>query len=337
MDSINSHIGLALKLLRRRKKRTRGQLSRVMKVPPQKLYNFESGNSRIPVSDFFALLSAQGMSAFATFASCTQSIHDAKWFEAAFAQDAESFSSALVKLMRKRLSLTQGQLAEKLGYSSAAMIHHFEKGIRQCSAEDLIRMMLLAGDDVRRFIEEISNDKLLAAKFPAGSSALTHSWDSYWQSPYISAVRQIMRTSWWNGLRSYKAGHIAGILGLTKDEEEHALQTMHSLGLIKFDERDVPRLDAQVQVHIPRNISPVVLKQFKKYWVDFTLSRQPTESLTSPEAFCSVDVLPASSEFFEKVRELVRESQNVVHGSSVQSPDSFAAFVWQGVRVPVES
>jgi DNA-binding transcriptional regulator YiaG len=335
VDSISPQIGLALKLLRRRRKRTRGQLSRTIKMPTQKLYNIESGNSRIPVYDFFKLLSAQGLAAFAVFSSCSQSIHDAKWFESAFAQKAEVFSSSLVKLMRKRLSLTQGQLAHRLGYSSAAMIHHFEKGIRQCSAEDLIRMMILAGDDVQRFIEEISSDKVLAAKFPAGASALTHSWDAYWKAPHISAVRQIMRTSWWHNLRIYKSGHIAAVLRLSRNEEDDALETMHSLGLIKFDENGVPRLDAQVQVHIPRNISPIVLKEFKRYWVDFILSRQPIDALTSPEAFCSVDVLPANAEFFEKVRELVRESQNVVHGSSVQTPDSFAAFVWQGVRVPV--
>lgn len=236
-------------------------------------------------------------------------------------------ASRIVKMYRARLKLSQKQMALALGYSSASMCHHFEKGLREATLKDLLTMMSLADDDVRGFIQSITDDAPFADQFSSGRAAKTQGWEVYWSSHYISAVHQMMRTDGYESLARYRLGMFSDILGISIEQEQHALAVLGKLGIARF-KNGKPLVDPSVKILLPHNVSPQVLTDFKLGWIDYGTRRFKKKA--HPGDLLSVDLIPANPETFAKVVKMIRSLQDEIHNEVYQDTKGFMCLGWMG-------
>ena len=221
-----SLIPALLRRLREARKMSREQIARRVGVTAPAIYNMELGKTRVPLSVFFAWLDAVKLNTAKIMAENMFSIQSEEYVSEMVHGAATEVTAKITKHFRARLKMTQKELAHALGYASSSMIHHFEKGIREASAEDLFRFVALAQDNLRGMVYGISGDAGFSSQFPTGLAATLNDWEDYWSNHYISAVRQLMRTSLYEGLRFYKPGMFAAALDISVEDDKQALDIM---------------------------------------------------------------------------------------------------------------
>jgi transcriptional regulator with XRE-family HTH domain len=308
-------IGELLRRLRKRKSFSRGQLARLLKVTPTTLYNLETGRSRVKLGVFLEALRICGLDAQKTLAAHMFSI-----------QTLEDLRPAeMVRAFRNRVKISQKDLAKRLGYSSAAMVHHFEKGIREPSVEDFFGMMELAGDNLRGLVHEITGDESFSRQFAAGLEAQHQDWQEYWSVFYISAIRQIMRTQTYKNLARFKPGLFADILGISDKEERHALEVLKRFNIIRW-EKAKPHVDPTIKIAVPQNITAEILNGFKTSWLDYS-RRRFLGNQNAGDLF-SVDSLPANKELFSLITKRIRALQDEIHNMPHTESDGFISLNW---------
>ena len=325
-DEAISQVPLVLRSLREARKWSRAEIARRLKVTGPVIYNIESGRTRMTLSVFFRFVSFLGFDSAQILHSNMFSIHAIDELQDAISPSGVASTMKIVAFFRARLKLTQKQMAQAMGYSSS-MCHHFEKGIREATVVDLLKMMALTEDNVRGFIRGLGVEESLAEVFPEGMAAQVQSWEEYWSSYYVSAVRQIMRTDLYRGLTQYRLGFFARVLGISVQEEEHALRVLGKLGIAKFV-KGKPTVDANVRILIPKNISTDVLTRFKMSWVDYMTKR--FKAGVNPDDILSVDLIHANPTIFKQVVQTIRMAQNQVHNVSLDDTSGFMCLGWMG-------
>ncbi len=313
--------GLLLRRLRERREWTRGQAARRLKVSPAILYNMETGRSRAPLGFFFDLLAACKHEPATTLGRFLFSVKEL----------TEVSGASLVKGFRARLKLTQREMARRLGYKSAAMIHHFEKGLREPALDDLLALMALAEDDARGFVLHLSGDEALATLYPAGMAAARRDWAEYWQLPQAAAVRQLMRTTKYERESTFVPGVFAEALGVPPAVEEEALDVLTGLGVVTH-ESGRPMVDPKSHIVIPRHVPRAVIDGFKASWVDFMRARYLAAS-GGDDTLCSIDLIPVNRALYGTIVEKIRTLQDEIHNLPLTRTDGFACLGWLGSYV----
>lgn len=317
-------VGRLLFFMRRKKGWTRGQLARRLELSVTVIYNLETGKSRVPLSLFFGLCALFGLSPSELLLKYISSLETFPQHDCA----------AIVRQFRRRLSLSQLGLAKALGYSSSSMIHHFEKGIREPSLVDLLKLMELAGDNVRGLVLELSSDTELAQSFPEGNAVTrVEAWNEYWSSFYISAIRQLMRTDAYKSSDSYTAGTFSKALGITIEQERHALSVLERLGIAK-PRKGKLEIDTKIKLVIPKENSGSAFKELKLQWLEFGKNHFETSDVE--RTMLSFDILPANQEIFALVKTKIRELQNELHSMKLRDTDGFVQIGWMTNLVKIK-
>lgn len=311
---------------------SREQLARRLGVTAPAIYNMEHGKTRIPLSTFFNWLRAVKINPAQVLASNMFSIQSEQSVNDLLDDKNGTVTEKIVRYFRSRLKLSQKDLALALGYSTASMIHHFEKGIRDASVLDWCKLVELAQDNLRGMIEAMTGDAALAGHFPTGLAASIKEWEEYWSVHYISAIRQLMRTTIYENLRFYKAGMFATALGISIEEERHALAVMSKLEIISWH-NDKPTIDPEVKILIPKNISATVLNRFKHKWFEATRERYLSQE--NPDGIFSVDLIPASPDHFAKVIKRIRSLQDEIHNMPLGESTGVMCLGWIGGFTPL--
>jgi len=312
--------------LRRRQGWSRGQLAKRLKTSPTVIYNMETGRSRIKLSVFFAVTRGAGLPIHNLISRHLFSIQKLT---------SDLPIPEIIATFRKRLQLPQRVLAERLGYSSSAIVHHFEKGRREPSLEDFLRLMQLAGDNVRGLIADLTGDQEFAERFPGGQEALQNDWQEYWAHYYVSAIRQIMRTNTYAELKRYERGYFAGILGISGGEERHALSVLQKFNLIRW-ENAKPVINPGTNIVVPRDISPAVLDSLKTQWLEFGKQLYQQQGGAAAAAnLISVDSMPINRELFAAIVKKIRGLQDEIHNLPLRETDGFVALAWMANYVGV--
>lgn len=327
-----TNIAMLLRRLRDTRKLSREQLARRLGVTAPTIYNMELGKTRVPLSVFFAWLDAVKLNVAKIMAENMFSIQSEAYVSDMIHGAAVEITAKIVLHFRNRLKMTQKDLALALGYASSSMIHHFEKGIREASAEDLFRLIVLAQDNLRGMIYAFCGEETLANLFPTGLAATLNDWEDYWSHHYISAVRQLMRTSLYESLRFYKIGMFAAALDISLEDEKQALDIMTKLGIVQWI-NDKPTIDPAVKILIPRHVSSDILTQFKSDWFDRTKSRYNAQSL-SPGLF-SIDLIPANPDHFSRVIKMIRNLQDEIHNMPQTDTSGVMCLGWIGGYTPL--
>jgi transcriptional regulator with XRE-family HTH domain len=308
--------------IRLKRKLSRGQVAKRLKLSPTVVYNVETARSRIKLGYFFQLLRVAGVDPAAALGRHLNSIKLVPGIG----------GSELVCGFRNRLKLSQRALAESLGYKSASIIHHFEKGIREPDLGDLFGLMELARDNVRGLVEELTGDAALAGKFPAGREAAQKDWREYWAHYYVSAIRQIMRTASYDRLKRYKPGYFAQILGITVPQEQDALRILSQFDLIRW-ENAKPLIVPGVRIAIPKDTPRELIDQLKVQWWEFGQKRYLAAK--DDRTILTVDSLPVSEASFRQIVQRVRDLQDEFHNTPIRDAEGFVQLSWLAAYVPV--
>lgn len=311
-----------LRVMRTNQGWSRGQVARRMTTSATVVYNLESARSRITINYFFGWIEALGKHPGQVLGRHLFSI-----------RDAPMEASHLIATFRKRLRLTQKAMAALLGYKRAAMVHHFEKGLRQPDLIDLIKLMEEAGDNVRGFILELTGSDEIAERFPAGEEARRADWEEYWAHWYIQAIRQIMRTQNYRDRKRFRRGMFADLLEISLNQENHALNVLHRFDVIRY-EGGKPEINPASGIVMPRDINPKVISQLKLDWSQFG-QRQFLRDKTGDRTLLSMDILPANAAMLQIVREKIRAVQDEIHGLEMEDSDGFIQLAWQAAYLPI--
>lgn len=311
---------------------SRELLARRLGVTAPAIYNMEQGKTRVPLSVFFAWLEAAKLNTAKIMVENMFSIQSEAYVAEMIGGTTGEVTAKVILHFRDRLKMTQKELALALGYASSSMIHHFEKGIREASAEDLFRLIVLAQDNLRGMVYGICGDEAFASQFPTGLAATLNDWEDYWSHHYISAVRQLMRTSLYEGLRFYKVGMFAAALDISVEEEKRALEIMTNLGVVQWI-HDKPTIDPAVKILIPRHVSADILNQFKSDWFDRTRSRYDSQS--TAKGLFSIDLIPANPESFSQVIKMIRSLQDEIHNMPQSGTSGVMCLGWIGGYTPL--
>lgn len=311
---------------------SRAQVARRLRVSEPVIYNMELGRTRITLSCFFEFLGLARIDLAEALAANIFSIQSKSELKEAVQAPGVQSTALLISMFRSRLKLSQKEFAKALGYSSSSMCHHFEKGIREATILDLLKLMALAQDNTRGFILAICNDNDVAVLFPEGFAAQMQTWEEYWSDYYISAVRQIMRSDSYRNFPRYRLGFFSDVLGITVEQEQHALAVLGKLGIAKF-QGGKPMIDPSVRILIPQNVSPDILTKFKMNWVNYGTKRFQKDS--NPGDLLSVDLIHANPEIFARVIKMIRKLQDDVHNLPLQDTKGFMCLGWMGSYTPV--
>ncbi|MGE0174756.1 MAG: helix-turn-helix domain-containing protein [Oligoflexales bacterium] len=309
---------------------SRERLARRLKVSAAVIYNIETGKSRTKIGLFFRFLGVMDVNAAEIMAQSLFSVQSSQTWKTYFNLPDRDLSAAVFKDFRRRLKLTQAELAPKLGYASSSMIHHFEKGIRECSIEDFFILMALSGDNLRRFVLGVAQDPELAALFPEGNAAELKTWEEYWSHPFIPAMRQIIRTERFSRLKRLRPGYFCDALEITTQQEKLGLAILDRLKLIEW-RHGKPSIDPSASIFVPHNISPQILQNLKSYWTNFAVQRFAKSK--GENSLLSIDLLPFNKEMFRKVVEMTRGLQDQVHGFAHSDTDGFVCLGWIGAFI----
>jgi transcriptional regulator with XRE-family HTH domain len=308
-------LGELLVRLRSSRKLTRGQVARRLKISTTVLYNMETGRSRIKLDVFFRIVELCGIDSRATLRRHMFSVQDLPDLDCA----------RLMQVYRQRLGQSQRELAVALGYRTGSIYHHFEKSIRLPDLYDFIQLMVLAGDNVRGFVRDLSGDDKLAEAFPAGTEATPLGWHEYWEFFYIPAIRNIMRTATYRALPRYEPGYFSDILGITYNEERHALKILAQLQLLRW-EKAKPLIDEEQRIIVPRDIPKDKIDRLKLQWLDFSKTHY---AANPPEkALMTLDLLPVSATMYAEIRAKIRRIQDEIHNMQQEETDGIAYVGW---------
>jgi DNA-binding XRE family transcriptional regulator len=301
--------------LRTGRKLTRGQVARRLKISTTVLYNIETNRSRIKLDLFFSILDICGLDARAILRRHLFSV-----------QELPSLNPAeLTAGFRARLNMSQKSIAAHLGYKSGSIFHHFEKGLRIPDLTDYLGLMILAGDNVRGLIQELTGDKEFAEKFPGGTEATPLDWHIYWEHFYIPAIRHVMRTASYRSMQRYNPGYFSDILGITYKQERHALSILSSLQLINWVNAK-PVIDEEQRIVIPKDIPREKLDGFKFQWLDFSKEHYKKHDTTS--ALMTLDLLPVSTTMYADIRKKIRRLQDEIHNMEQTATSGIAYIGW---------
>lgn len=226
---------------------------------------------------------------------------------------------------RLRLGMSQKKIASALGYSTGSIWHHFEKGLRLPDLADFFGMMILAGDNVQGLIEELTGDEMFARHFPGGTQTTPVEWHEYWEHFYIPAVRHIMRTGTYRRTARYMPGFFSDILGISYQQEKHALKILASLNLIKWMNAK-PVVDEEQRIVIPRDIPKEKIDGFKSQWLDF--SRQHYRKAASSQTLMTLDLLPVNKSMYSEIRAKIRRLQDEIHNMEQSETDGIVYLGW---------
>lgn len=311
-----------LERLRSAKRLSRGQIARRLKITPTVLYNMETNRSRIKLDAFFEIATLCGIDVRTVLRRHMFSV-----------QELPSLSgAALANIYRLRLSLSQKGIAQALGYRTGSIWHHFEKGLRTPDLSDFIGMMILAGDNVRGLVEDLTKDKEFAKRFPGGTETTPVEWHEYWEHFYIPAIRQMMRTSTYRKMKRYEPGFFSDILGITFQQERHALKILTSLHLIKWTQAK-PMVDEEQRIVIPKDILKEKIDGFKFQWLDF--ARHHYQHHTSDQALSSLDLLPVNAEMYQEIRAKIRRLQDELHNMKQSQTNGIVYVGWLSNYIPL--
>lgn len=316
-DSNNweSRVSELVAQVRIKKGLTRGQLARRLKISTTVLYNIETNRSRIKLDLFFNILDICNVDVRATLRRHLFSV-----------QELPSLRPAnLMMGFRARLNLSQKKIAELLGYKTGSIFHHFEKNLRTPDLIDYLRLMTLAGDNVKGFVAELTGDIEFAKFFPGGTETTSVDWHHYWEYFYIPAVRHVMRTSTYRQMKKYKPGFFADTLGITYDQERHALTTLSTLHLITWSNAK-PNIDEEQRIVIPKDIPKEKLDSFKLQWLEF--SKAHYQMSESNAALMTMDVLPINASMYQEIRAKIRRLQDEIHNMTQSETDGIAYLGW---------
>lgn len=309
---------LCPKLLKRlRGQRTQGQVARRMKVSSAVVHNWESGKSRIPLDVFLEFCTHFGVPFREALVSVAASLGQL---------DAGS-PAALLRTYRRRLKWSQAAMARALGFRSVAMIHHFEKGTRVPSLVNLMQCLILAGDDCKALVLQLTNDQAFANHFPAGGLPEMPDVDEYWGHFYVSALRQIMRTTRYRQTGVPDVAKLAGMLKVTESEIEYGIRLLERLELVVRDGATVlPK--REVRLLKPKSKDPKLLFQLKKQWLRY-LDAQLRPDAASGQLF-TVDQLPMNPQIFAEVVRLVRALQDDLHKTDLKETTGLGSLIVLG-------
>lgn len=319
----NDRLAELLRRLRQRKELSRGQVAKRLKLTPTVIYNVETGRTRARLGYFFDLIKLAGLEPKAVLARHLFSIRKLQTHR----------GDEIVQSFRNRLKLSQRQMAESLGYKSASIIHHFEKGIREPDVSDLFGLMEIARDDVRGLVLELCGDKEFAEQFPEGRAAAQEDWREYWAHFYVSAIRQIMRTKKYRDLPRYKPGYFASVLGITSEQERHALKILAKFGLIRW-ENAKPNIIPGVRIVVPKDTPKELLDQLKMQWWEFGSRRYLEDQ--DDRAMLTVDSLPVSEELYRQVIQKVRALQDELHNAALGDTEGLLQLSFLAAYVPAK-
>ncbi|MCX6119032.1 MAG: helix-turn-helix transcriptional regulator [Proteobacteria bacterium] len=252
-------------------------------------------------------------------------IQNLKPLEEACQNPSRQLTITIFKMWRERLKVSQKELSHALGFKSASMIHHFEKGLREASFEDFLNLMILSDDNVQGFIFAITQDAPLSNFFPGGNAQSLQEWDIYWSHHFISAVRQLMRTDTYRNLNRYKIGYFSKILNITEEQEHFALSILGRLGIAILN-KGKPEVNPNVKILVPHNISNTVIKDFKKTWINQGLNRFIDS--TEPADLLSLDLIPTNPKHLERITHLIRNLQNEIHNLDLSETNGFVCLGW---------
>jgi hypothetical protein len=301
--------------LRSGKGLSRGQVARRLKITTTVLYNMETGRSRIKLDLFFQWLSMCGFDVRAVLRRHMFSV-----------QELPSLDCAdIATTYRLRLALSQKNIAVALGYRTGSIWHHFEKGLRIPDLTDFIGMMILAGDNVRGLIAELTGDKDFAGVFPGGTETTPVDWHEYWEHFFIPAVRHLMRTATYRRMKRYHPGFFADILGISYQQERYALKVLSSLHLINWVNAK-PVIDEEQRIVIPRDIPREKIDGFKFQWLGF--AREHYRTSPADRALMTLDLLPVSAGMFAEIRAKIRRLQDEIHNMQQSDTDGVAYIGW---------
>jgi len=308
--------------IRQRRHLSRGQVAKRLKLTSTVIYNIETGRTRIKLSYFVGLLRMVGHDPEKTLSRHLFSVKKLQ----------STAGAELVRSFRNRLQMSQRQLGTNLGYRGASIIHHFEKGIREPDLGDLFGLMALAHDNVRGLVQDLTNDPVFAAKFPEGREAVQEDWREYWSHFYISACRQIMRTSAYAAMPRYKPGYFADLLGVSLASERHALQVLAKFGLIRW-ENAKPQIVPGVRIVIPKDVPRALVDQWKVQWLEFGQRHYLQDQVGN--ALLTVDSLHVNKALFEQVVQRIRDLQDELHNLPLRDTDGLLQLSWLAAYVPV--
>ncbi len=311
-----------MRLLRKSRGLSRGQIAKRLKTTPTIVYNVETGKSRIKLSVFFEIVVLCGFSPREIISKHLHSIQKL----------ADLSPGDIVRVFRNRLKISQKELAKALGYSSASMIHHFESGIREPSLADFIKLMVLTGDNVRGLILELTGDTKLSEEFPIGEEAAHQNWQEYWSAFYIPAIRQLMRTSAYEKLARYEPGLFANLLGISVKDERHALEVLKRFNVIRW-EKAKPVINPGTNVVVPKDIAKKTLDELKVQWVEFN-KRHYLQNGAESNLF-SVDLIPVNKKIVEDIVKRIRQLQDEIHNLPLTDTDGFISLGWLASYVAI--
>lgn len=309
--------------IRRHRKLSRGQVAKRLKLTPTIVYNIETARTRIRLSYFFDLLRITGTDPQAALGRHLNSIK----------QHPTLSAPDLVRSFRNRLKVSQRILALSLGYKSASIIHHFEKGLREPDLGDLFGLMVLANDNVRGLVQEVAHDAAFAAQFPEGREAAQRDWHEYWAHFFISAIRQIMRTETYAAIKRYKPGYFATILGIELAQERHALKVLAQFDLIHW-ENAKPLINPGVRIVIPKDMPREIIDQLKLQWWDFGRKRYIADK--SEHTLLTIDTLPVSEATFQQIIQRIRDMQDEFHNLPLSEQTGLMQLSWLAAYVPAD-
>lgn len=313
-----------IRRLRERRRWTRGQAARRLEASAAVLYNIETARSRAPLSFFFKMMTACRHDPATTLGAHLQSVKELR----------EISGASLVRDFRSRLKLTQRALALALGYRASAMIHHFEKGLREPALDDLLALMVLADDDARGFVLALSGDEALAKLLPTGMATARREWIEYWQTPHAAGVRQLMRTTVYRSLTEPLSNEAFALaLGIEPAAVAQAMEVLTGLGVVKTED-GMPRVDPNTSIVVPRDVPRDVLDRFKASWIESTEARY-LRAAGDPAALCSVDLIPVNREIFTTIVERIRSLQDEIHNMELRRTDGFVSLGWLASYVPL--
>lgn len=317
---------------------SRGQLARKLRISPAVLYNLETGRSRLTLGVFVRTLRMTGKNPATAFGGAMLTVRGDDLFGDLFAKPDHKMSQAFTTLMRGRIGISQRELARQLGYSSSAMVHHFEKGIREMSLVDALHMMRIAGDNLRSFVTAVDSSEaaaVLAADLPSGRETAAVDWAQYWKHPWVAGMRQIMRSDFWYALPRYEFGFFSDLLGITSQEERVGLNILGELGIIHWQNAK-PFVDPEARIVVPRGIDRSTLDRFKKSWIESSMTRFHADA-NADDSLMSVDLIPANRDVLTRIRQIIREAQDSVHTIRLRDTDGFISVGWLAAYVPCSS
>ena len=258
------------------------------------VYRWEAGYKKIPWLDFVQLCRV-----------CKVDLKAAFRYIDFFDLDPERYDILVKELVADD---TLKMVGESIGCSQSQLSRWLNKKIVP-TLENILKLIYVRRSRLIDFVSQLTDIHLIPSLLPFYIQEEKER-ELHFKYPYVAALIRVLDLKQYKGLREHSDTFVAKQLGLPEATVKEALSHLHSLKLIKIENKKA--IPQSMRLHVGNNFE--YNKRVRKYWTEKALEilnkLQPPKSFEARKSLLGYNVFSVSEEGFQKIKKKYLEFYN---------------------------